>query len=535
MAYVITQNCCKDASCIPVCPVDCIRPANGDSATAAEGFEGATMLYIDPDTCIDCGACFDECPVDAIYYDDDLPAHLEPFKQINADYFERNPLQREYAAEPGPRSAVPRGALRIAIVGAGPAACYAAAELIAIDGVEVELFERLPTPFGLIRAGVAPDHQRTKSVTGLFDSTFANERLDCHLNIEVGKHISHDELLSTHHGVIYAVGAADNRRLGVPGEDLPGSHPAGDFVGWYNGHPDHAAREFDLTGRRAVIVGNGNVALDAARVLLHGPAMADRTDIATHALNALSDSNIDEVVILGRRGLADAAFSVGEFLALGHLPDTDVIIEGDDLSAVDVDDCDVETAHKIAAARQYATRPPTGSKRIVFRFHATPVEFLGGDRVETIALADETRLDTSLVLRAIGYRSTPIEGLPFDADAGVVPNEAGRVLDGADVVPGVYVAGWVKRGPRGVIGSNRVCAAQTVEALWRDHTEGKLDREVAQRESLRALLAQRGAVVDWDGWRAIDTAERTRGADLGRPRVKLVSREELTAAALSRG
>ena len=535
MAYVITQNCCKDASCIPVCPVDCIRPANADSATTADEFANATMLYIDPDTCIDCGACFDECPVDAIYYDEDLPAHLEPFKQINADYFERNPLQREYAAEPGPRSAVQRGELRVAIVGAGPAACYAAAELIEIDGVEVELFERLPTPFGLIRAGVAPDHQRTKSVIGLFDSAFANERFGCHLNIEVGKHISHDELIAAHHAVIYAVGASDNRKLGITGEDLPGSHPAGDFVGWYNGHPDHAGHEFDLTGHRAVIVGNGNVALDVARVLLMGPDAAEKTDIATHALDALADSTIDEVTILGRRGLADAAFSVGEFMALGHLPGVDVLIEGDDPSGIDIDGLDVETAHKVDIARQYTIRPQTpGHKRIVFRFRATPAEIVGDDRVTSIRLTGGAELKTSLVLRSIGYRGTPIDGVPFDEHAGVVPNDSGRVLDGAQVVPGVYVAGWIKRGPRGVIGSNRVCAAQTVEALWRDFADGKLSSEVMQRDSLHQLLAQRADVVDWNGWRAIDAAERSRGSDTGRPRVKLVAREELTATALRR-
>lgn len=527
MAYVITQNCCKDASCIPVCPVDCIRPAQ-----STEGFDDAAMLYIDPDTCIDCGACFDECPVDAIYYDEDLPPHLERFKQINADHFERNPLVPDYTPEPGPRPAVARGALRVAVVGAGPAACYAAKELIDIDGVEVELFERLPTPFGLIRAGVAPDHQRTKSVTGIFDSTFSNKRFGCHLNVEVGKDITHDELMSTHHAVIYAVGAPDSRKLGLPGEDLPGSHPAADFVGWYNGHPDHAEHHFDLTGRRAVIIGNGNVALDVARVLLMGQQEREATDIATHALNALSDSAIDEVVIMARRGLVDAAFSAGEFLALGHVAGIEVVIDGQ--IPADDPDHDVETRHKIAAAREYLDRPATpGSKRIILKFNAIPVAIEGEGRVAALRLDTDEVVETSLVLRSIGYRGTPIDGVPFDDTSGVVPNTRGRV---AGDESGVYVTGWIKRGPRGVIGSNRVCAAETVDALWQDFTEGKLDRPVAQRESLQALLAERDAtVLDWDAWRAIDAAERARGSQAGRPRVKLVTVEELTATALIRG
>ncbi|MGH3582281.1 MAG: 4Fe-4S binding protein, partial [Mycobacterium sp.] len=199
MSYVITQNCCKDASCVPVCPVDCIRPVAGDDTD---------MLYIDPEACIDCGACFDECPVDAIHYEEDLPPGQERFREINAAYFERHPLEPDTAAQRPTRAAVAAGALRIAIVGAGPAACYAAAELIDIDGVEVNLFERLPTPFGLIRAGVAPDHQHTKSVVSIFERVFTNRRFGCHLAVEIGRDLTHDDLLTHHHAVIYAVGAA---------------------------------------------------------------------------------------------------------------------------------------------------------------------------------------------------------------------------------------------------------------------------------------------------------------------------------------
>ena len=530
MTYVITQNCCKDASCIPVCPVDCIRPA-----PSAAGFDAAEMLYIDPDSCIDCGACFDECPVDAIHYDDDLPAHLERFKQLSADYFALHPLQADPTPEPVRHPPVPRGALRVAIVGAGPAACYAAAELIGTDGVEVDMFERLPTPFGLIRAGVAPDHQRTKSVVRLFDSVLANDRVSCHFNVEVGRDISHEELLAAHHAVIYALGASDTRALGLAGEDLAGSHPAADFVGWYNGHPDHASHDFDLTGRRAVVVGNGNVALDVARVLTMGPVELAGTDIADHALDALHASSIDEVVILARRGLADAAFSVSEFLALGHLPDVDIVIEGD---LIDEDAAvDFDAANKIAIAREYAARPSTpGHKRIVFRFGARPVEIVGSQHVTALVLDDGEVLETSLLLRSIGYRGTPIDGVPFDPARGVVPNDQGRVVGDSDApIPGVYVTGWIKRGPRGVIGSNRVCAAETVAALWDDFDAGKLGRDVLHRDELRSLLTERGVIrLGWNSWRAIDESERERGRAAGRHRSKLVSRHDLIAAAQAR-
>ncbi|MGU3499527.1 FAD-dependent oxidoreductase [Mycobacterium sp. C31M] len=519
MAYVITQNCCKDASCVPVCPVDCIRPVD---ASAAD------MLYIDPESCIDCGACFDECPVDAIHYEEDLPVGQERFREINAAYFERHPLEPDTAGRRPSRSAT-AGDLTVAIVGAGPAACYAAAELMAIDGVRVNLFERLPTPFGLIRAGVAPDHQHTKSVVGIFDRVFTDPRFGCHLGVEIGRDLTHEDLLAHHHAVIYAVGAASSRALGIAGEELPGSHPAADFVGWYNGHPDHAGREFALDSERAVIVGNGNVALDAARMMLLDESALGRTDIAEHALEALRHSTIDEVVILGRRGVADAAFSVGEFLALGHLDGVDVIIDGP--LDTPVDDSDLWATLKLDIAREYAARPTTpGNKRIVFRFMTSPVEIIGEQRVSGLrvqSMAEEV-LPTGLVLRSIGYRGVPVPGLPFDDETGVVPNDGGRV-DGA---AGSYVTGWIKRGPRGVIGTNRTCAEETVDALWCDYSDGTLDRTVAGPDSLRALLADADVTpVDWAGWRAIDAAERERGTAADRPRVKFIGIPEMRTTA----
>ncbi|WP_029111587.1 FAD-dependent oxidoreductase [Mycobacterium sp. URHD0025] len=526
MAYVITQNCCKDASCVPVCPVDCIRPAEGGLDSAS-----AEMLYIDPESCIDCGACFEECPVGAIHYEEDLPGDMRRFKDLNAAYFERHPLEPVSIPAPASRARVDAGSLRVAIVGSGPAACYAAAELIEVDGVEINLFERLPTPFGLIRAGVAPDHQHTKSVVDIFERAFTNPRFASHFNVEVGRTVNHDELLAHHHAVIYAVGAATSRRLGIDGEDLMGHHAAAEFVGWYNGHPDHAGHQFDLSGERAVIVGNGNVALDVARVLLMDQSALAATDIAQHTLDALADSAIREVVILARRGIAHAAFSAGEFQALGHLDGVDVIVDPQDLPADDEHD-DIETSFKLAIAREYSQRTPTpGNKRVVFRFGATPVAIHGTGRADGLEVSTELHgtevIETPLILRSIGYRGLPVAGLPYDEDSGTVPNDSGRV------VPGTYVTGWIKRGPRGVIGTNRLCAEQTVAQLWADFDAGLLTRDVESRASLDALLAGRGAeAVGWSGWRAIDAAERDRGARAARPRVKFVSIDEMLSAGL---
>ena len=540
VAYVITQNCCKDESCVPVCPVDCIRPVGG-----AGQHTDTEMLYIDPEACIDCGACMDECPVDAIHYEDDLPASLSRFKEINAAYFERHPLQADTSVPARKHQPITPGQLRVAVVGAGPAACYAAGELIGIDGVEVELFEKLPTPYGLIRSGVAPDHQHTKSIADLFEPALASPRLGAYFNVEVGSDLTHDDLLAHHHAVIYAVGAHLSRDLNMPGEELPGSHAAADFVGWYNGHPDHAGHKFDLSGRRAVLIGNGNVALDVARILLMAPEHLATTDIADHALEALRANAIEEVIIIGRRGLRHAAFSVGEFLALGHLDGVDVVIEGDD-DLVAAPDDDVETTLKLDIAREYAARRTTdGNKRVVFRFLTSPIETIGDRRVEGLRVTrtrsvmddgpanDIEFIETPLVLRSIGYRGCQISGLPWDAKNGVVPNVAGRVIDedGA-TVSGVYVTGWIKRGSRGVIGSNRTCAEESVAALLTDFDEGRLTRAVGSRQDVVRVMADREVdPVTWEGWRAIDATERQHGATVSRPRVKLTDIDLILATA----
>ncbi|NKY56650.1 4Fe-4S binding protein [Nocardia flavorosea] len=554
MAYVITQRCCNDASCVSECPVDCIRPTPDQPE-----FATTEMLYIDPDTCIDCGACVDACPVEAIFSEDDLTASLARYRDINAAWFERHPLESNLDPIATPvRPPKELGTLRVAIVGAGPAAAYAADELLRRCDVQVEMFDRLPTPWGLVRAGVAPDHPGTKTVAGMFESAFRRDTLQYYLNVEVGEHISHEELLAHHHAVLYAVGASSDRRMGVPGEELPGSHSATEFVAWYNGHPDYADRTFDLSGERAIIVGNGNVALDVARVLTVHPDELAKTDIADHALAALRNSNIREVVVLGRRGPLQAAYTSPEFLALTHLSGVDVVIDPADLkldpaSQAVLDDPEVEPSLRLkyTLAEEYAAKQPTeGNKRIVFKYLASPTEVRGSGKVEGLEYAhnelvdvdgvlnaratDRTgSYDASLVLRSIGYRGEPVPDLPFDEKRAVVPNEHGRVT-GPDGTPltGVYVSGWIKRGPRGVIGSNRIDSEETVEALIADFMSGKLAAPTGDRDALRALVQQRQPdLVDRAGWKAIDQAERGAGKEAGRPRVKFTTHTDLLQAA----
>lgn len=533
MAHVITQACCNDASCVAVCPVNCIHPTPDEP-----GYARAEMLHIDPETCIDCGACVDPCPVDAIVPDYDLTDANIRFSEINAAYY-ADPARRCYPPEP---SAVPKpqievaepGPLRVAIVGSGPAACYAAEELLTRRGldVEVHLFERLPTPWGLVRFGVAPDHQTTKAVTKLFARTAARAGLRFHLNVEVGTHLSHEELLAHHHAVVYAVGAPRSRSLGVPGEELPGSCSATDFVAWYNGHPDFAGATFDFSGERAVIIGNGNVALDVARVLAADVDELARTDIADHALEALAQSKIREVVVLGRRGPAQAAYTVAELLGLSSFE-----------VAVQDDVCD-DAALKVAIARELAARPPSGrARRIVLRYLASPVEILGGSRVSGLRIVRNDLVDgravssgvtedlpCGLVLRSIGYRGVPVAGVPFDAERGVLPNTGGRVVDPetGTPLPGVYTAGWAKRGPSGVIGTNKKCAADTIAALLTDYAGRRLRPPAAGADELAALISRRQPMaLDYTAWKAIDAHERATGRERGRPRVKVVEVQEM--------
>ncbi|MGW0673295.1 FAD-dependent oxidoreductase [Streptomyces sp. NPDC002746] len=539
MTYAITQTCCSDATCVAVCPVNCIHPTPEEQA-----FGSTEMLYVDPATCIDCGACADACPVDAVFPVDSLFGAREEYAAINAAYFEdREP---ETVAGPNfhawgepsfPRS-LPSGfaPIRVAVVGTGPAGMYAAEDLLLHTNAEVTLVDRLPVAGGLIRYGVAPDHPATKKAGETFARFHTHPRVRMVLGVEVGRDITVGELAEHHDAVIYAVGASTGRRLGIPGEDLPGSISATSFVSWYNAHPETPPESVSLMADRAVVAGNGNVALDVARILVTDPAALADTDIAAHALAALRDSGVREVVLLGRRGPEHTACTASELLALKHLPGVEVV----------VDDSDPRTGAAIDAAapgekaalfrdmpRETAglARPPAAGRRIAFRFHAAPAEVVGRDRVEGVrvtAAEGQREIAAGLFLRAIGYRGLPVPGLPFDETTGTVPHEGGRVTG----LPATYVVGWIKRGPSGGIGANRTCAAETVGSLLADAVAGVLPSPTPPLRAFRRLARSRGRdVIDARGLAAIERAELADGREQGRPRVKLATVPALVAAA----
>ncbi|EHB58855.1 Ferredoxin--NADP(+) reductase [Mycolicibacterium rhodesiae JS60] len=549
MTYVITQSCCSDASCVPTCPVDCIHPTPDEP-----GYMNAELLYIDPDTCIDCSACVQACPVDAIVSDDELAPDMQSFLRLNEDYYQRRPRLTVSAVRGGSPHVWPGLAgARIAVVGSGAAGSYAAAMLLE-SGAQVDVYERLLTPLGLIRFGVAPDHASTKAVSSVFPYQGQKPGLTLHLGVEVGKHISHAELLQHHHAVLYAVGASSDRRLDIAGENLPGSHSATDFVAWYNGHPDASGLTFDLSSERAVVVGNGNVALDVARILVTDPDMLAHTDIADHALEALRKSAVREVVVLGRRGPVQAAYSTPELMGLLSNPGFDVVALPDEVAldvhsraSLDRADTEADLRRKAELAEQLAAmHPAPGRRRIVLRYLLSPIELRGTDRVEEVRVVHNrivvgdgesltaeptdrvTSLRAGLVLRSVGYRGEPIADLPFDAASATIPNEFGRVMGMA----GTYVAGWIKRGPSGMIGTNKQCAADTITRLAEDFSAGRLSAPTGDAQALAALLAGRcGYQAGLAGWNRIDAAERAAGAATGRPRVKIVDPAELLALA----
>lgn len=532
MTFVITPGCCLDASCVAVCPVQCIRPRPGDP-----GFTTAEQLYIDPATCIDCQACMDECPIDAIHPDYDMPAEHGDLLALNAQYFEQRPVVESAApVVRRPRLPADRPALSVAVVGAGPAACYAVDALSEIRGVHVSVFEKLPTPFGLVRAGVAPDHAKTKGISKLFGRVLSRSNVSCFFNVGVGQHVSVGELLQHHHAVLWAAGAEGDRELALPGEALAGSYSARQFVAWYNGHPEHAQDSFSLSGRTTVVIGNGNVALDVARALTQPVDAYSRTDMADHAIEALARSAIEEVVIVARRGPRHAAYSTGELAALARLEGVDLIAHEQDMDH-ELDPADPRDSVLAAAIRR---SPVAGRRRIVLRFGLTPLSINGDSRVRSVTFS---RLDgeresletmaTELVLRAIGYKGKPVSQLPFDDRTGTIPNERGRVLDGAEgqAIPGLYCSGWIKRGATGVIGTNKSDARETVAALLEDHRSGVLADPPHDVGDVSELVAARQPeFLDFAGWRQIDEAEKSRGREAGRSRVKFVSIDEMLAA-----
>jgi ferredoxin/flavodoxin---NADP+ reductase len=443
----------------------------------------------------------------------------------------------------------------VAIIGSGPSGYFAAASLLkfadASDSgdVRVDMLEMLPTPWGLVRSGVAPDHPKIKTISAQFEKTALDPRFRFFGNIRVGEHVQAAELAERYDAVVYAVGAQSDRPLGIPGEELPGSVAAVDFVGWYNAHPHFGEMTPDLSTGRAIVVGNGNVALDVARILVSDPDVLANTDIANHALESLHARGVEEVVVVGRRGPLQATFTTLELRELGDLEamaDVDVILDPADFASIT--DEDLEAAGKtvrqnVKVMRGYAETAPRGAKRrIVFRFQTSPIELRGDGRVESIVLGHNELVDdggrlvakdtgvreelpAQLVVRAVGYRGVPTPGLPFDDRSGTIPHTDGRIDGSANE----YVVGWIKRGPSGVIGSNKKDSAATVDTLLAD-LEGRTLPEFASdhAESLAEwMVSRQPKLVTDDHWKLIDDHERAAGEQLGRPRVKLTSVAEL--------
>jgi ferredoxin--NADP+ reductase len=426
--------------------------------------------------------------------------------------------------------------MRFAVIGAGPAGFYACEKLLAA-GFEVDLLDALPTPFGLVRSGVAPDHPNIKAVTRVYEKTAAKPGFRFFGGVVLGEHVSRAELLERYHGVVYATGTDLDRRLGIPGEDLPGSYPATRFVAWYNGHPDACDESFDLSADRAVVIGNGNVAIDVARMLLLDPDELALTDTADHAIGPLSDAKVSEVVILGRRGPEHAAFTNPELRELGEMTGVDVQVDSAELEGVEEPE-DPTKRRNVEILRSYAERGPgTNGRRISLKFRRSPVEILGEDRVtglrvvrnriedgRAVPTGEEEVIGCGLVFRSIGYTGQPVDSVPFDPARGLIRNDGGRVCDEAGTPHrGEYVVGWIKRGPSGVIGTNKKDAADTVAKIVEDAEAGLLDAPKAGAEGW-------AHAVTWEGWQAIDEHERAAGEPHGRPRAKLVRHEDLVAA-----
>jgi ferredoxin/flavodoxin---NADP+ reductase len=448
--------------------------------------------------------------------------------------------------------------LRVAVVGAGPSGFYATDQLLKA-GFAVDLLEVLPTPFGLVRAGVAPDHPKIKSVTRMYEKTAQHPEFRFFGGVELGTHVGREELLERYHAVLYAVGTSSDNRLGIPGEDRPGSHPATEFVAWYNGHPDYADRDFDLSATRAVVVGNGNVAVDVARMLVLAPDEIAATDTADHAVTPLGAADVHEVIVLGRRGPAQAAFTTPELRELGELTRADVVVDPRDIELdpaseawLASDAADTTARRNVDLLREYSQRELNGhERRVELRFLRSPVEILGegsdgpvtgvrvvknrieadaSGRLRAVPTGEEEVIACGLVLRSIGYRGVPLAGIPFDERRGLIRNEGGRVTDEAGAhQPGEYVVGWVKRGPSGVIGTNKKDAADTVARILEDREAGALNAPAdADADSCAEWLAEQCPhLITWEGWRAIDEHETGLGAPQGRPRVKLVRTGEM--------
>ncbi len=455
---------------------------------------------------------------------------------------------------------MPDRPLRVAVVGSGPAAFYAAGHLLASEDppAEVDMIERLPTPWGLVRLGVAPDHPNLKTVSRAFERIAQRAGFRFFGNVEVGRDVTHHDLARLYDAVVYAVGAQTDRRLGIPGEDLPGSWAATELVAWYNGHPDFQELDFDLSVERAVVVGNGNVALDVARMLALTREELAPTDTTDAAIEAIAESGIREIVVLGRRGPVQAAWTSTELHEMGELAGADIVLDPAELELDPVSEAELAAASNVVKRnfeilREFGERARTGRRTVVrLRFRVSPVALLGDERVEAVelvhnalepdgsgsvrAVATDERetIPAGIVFRSVGYHGVPLPDVPFDPKRGTIPNDRGRVLDErGEPIPGLYAAGWIKRGPTGVIGTNKKDATETVELLLEDAREGRLPTREGDA-TLEELLAERGVeAVMYAGWEAIDAAERSRGEPQGRPRIKLCTWDDLVAAARS--
>ena len=438
---------------------------------------------------------------------------------------------------------------RVAVVGSGPSGMYAADALIE-NGFEVDVIDRLPVPFGLVRYGVAPDHFSIRSVRDTLDQIWDKPGVRFLGNIDVGVDIPVEDLRSAYNAVILTYGASADRRLEIEGEDLPGSVAATDLVAWYTGHPDYRGPDFDQIlrqVRRVAVIGVGNVAIDVVRVLSKSPGELAETDMPRHVLETLAQAPIEHVYLLGRRGPVQASFTTKELRELGELDEVGVVVNPADLELDPTSAADLEgnkvAARNMSVLQEWASAQPRGDnrRRIEVRFFNRPHAIGGVERVEVLevertAFAEDGRLvgtgsyaslPVDLVVRSVGYRGTPMPGVPFDPGANVIPNRDGRVVDGSTVVPGLYVAGWIKRGPTGIIGTNKKCAVGTVASLVQDLAEGVVSSN-APATDMDALIERHGLhPVSASGWRAIDAREREIGGKEGRPRVTIHDRGEL--------
>lgn len=446
----------------------------------------------------------------------------------------------------------PERPLRVAVVGSGPSGFYAAAALLQSDkSVAVDMLERLPAPYGLVRYGVAPDHPKIKNVIKIYEKTAEKASFSFLGNVIVGKDVSVEELKLFYDVLVFSCGAERDRRLGIPGEDLPGSHTATEFVAWYNGHPDYCGRKFDLSQRVAVVIGQGNVAVDVCRILCKTIDELKNTDMAQHAVEALAQSKIEAVYMIGRRGPAQAAFTPVEIREFGELADCDPVVVPQDLELNAASRNELENPQNAKFKKnfdilqQFTSRGP-GQKRKKFFIHflRSPVAIQGGGRVEKVVLeknqlvgepgrqkaqgtGQKEEMACGLFFRSVGYHGVPIPGVPFDEEKGTMPNREGRILNGQTIVPGLYAVGWIKRGPTGVIGTNKPDSDETVKHIFEDMPVLPLCPRPDTRFLLELLKKKNVRAVSFPDWRKIDAAEINRGKVNGKPREKFVTVSEM--------